>query len=185
MQNFIFQNSTKIIFGKGQIKRIGKEISKYGKKALLVYGKNSILKNGIYNQVTSSLKDAGISFVDFPGVRSNPVLSHVEAGIELARKENVDVVLGVGGGSVIDSAKVIAGGVKADHDVWEFFTFTKAVKNALPILAVATVSASASEMNNGAVLTKEDCCHKFGTASHFFQLKVSILDPTALIVPLM
>ncbi len=180
MQNFIFQNSTKIIFGKGQIKRIGKEISKFGKKALLVYGKNSILKNGVYDQVTSSLKDAGISFVDFPGVKSNPVLSHVEAGIELARKENVDVVLGVGGGSVIDSAKAIAGGVKADHSVWDFFTYAKPVKDALPILAVATVAASASEMNNGAVITKEDCCHKFGTASLFFQPKVSILDPTAL-----
>ncbi len=180
MQNFIFQNSTKIIFGKGQIKRIGKETSKFGKKALLVYGKNSILKNGVYAQVTSSLKDAGISFVDFPGVKSNPVLSHVEAGIELARKENVDVVLGVGGGSVIDSAKAIAGGVKADHSVWDFFTYAKPVKDALPILAVATVAASASEMNNGAVITKEDCCHKFGTASLFFQPKVSILDPTAL-----
>ena len=180
MQNFIFQNPTKIIFGKGQIKRLGKETSRYGKKALLVYGKNSIFKNGVYDQVTSSLKDAGVAFVDFPGVKSNPVLSHVVAGIKLARRENVDVILGVGGGSVIDSAKAIAGGVKADHDVWDFFTFTKPVKDALPILAVATVSASASEMNNGAVLTKEDCCYKFGTASHFFQPKVSILDPTVL-----
>ena len=118
--------------------------------------------------------------VDFPGVKSNPVLSHVERGIELACKENVDVILGVGGGSVIDSAKVIAGGVKANHSCWDFFTFTRPVKDALPILAVATVSASASEMNNGAVLTKEDCCHKFGTASLFFQPKVAILDPTVL-----
>ena len=181
MQNFIFHNPTKIIFGKGQIKkRIGKETAKFGKKALLVYGKNSIMQNGVYDQVTNSLTEAGVAYVEFPGVKSNPVLSHVEAGIELARKANVDVVLGVGGGSVIDSAKVIAGGVSADHDVWEFFTFTKAVTKALPILAVATVSASASEMNNGAVLTKEDCCNKFGTASPLFQPQVSILDPTTL-----
>jgi hypothetical protein len=181
MQNFIFHNPTKIIFGKDQIKkRIGKETAKFGKKTLLVYGRNSIKKNGVYDQVTSSLQEAGVSYVDFPGVKSNPVLSHVEAGVELGRKENVDVVLGVGGGSVIDSAKVIAAGVKANHSCWDFFTFVQPVKNALPILAVATVSASASEMNNGAVLTKEDCCHKFGTASLFFQPKVAILDPTVL-----
>jgi hypothetical protein len=181
MQNFIFHNPTKIIFGKGQIKkRIGKETAKFGKKALLVYGRNSIKKNSVYDQVTSSLKEAGVAYVDFPGVKSNPVLSHVEAGVELGRKENVDVVLGVGGGSVIDSAKAIAGGIKANHSVWDFFTFAQPVKEALPILAVATMAASASEMNNGTVLTKEDCCHKFGTASPLFQPKVSILDPSAL-----
>ena len=181
MQNFTFHNPTKIIFGKGQIKkRIGKETARFGKKALLVYGQNSIKKNGVYEQVTSSLKEADVAYVDFPGVKSNPVLSHVEAGIELGRKENVDVVLGVGGGSVIDSAKAIAGGVKANHSVWDFFTFAQPVRDALPILAVATVAASASEMNNGTVLTKEDCCHKFGTASHLFQPKVSILDPATL-----
>ena len=87
MQNFIFHNPTKIIFGKGEVKHLGKETAKFGKKALLVYGKSSILKNGVYDQVTTSLKQAGVAFVDFPGVKSNPVLSHVEKGIELARKE--------------------------------------------------------------------------------------------------
>jgi alcohol dehydrogenase YqhD (iron-dependent ADH family) len=180
MQNFVFQNPTKIIFGKGQIKKIGQETGRYGKKALLVYGMKSIIKNGIYDQVTASLKEAGIAYVDFPGVKSNPVLSHVASGIDLARREGVDVVLAVGGGSVIDSAKAIAAGVKVDHDVWDFFTFDKPVKAALPILTVVTVSASASEMNAGAVLTKEDCCYKYGMSSSFFQPKVSVLDPTAL-----
>lgn len=180
MLNFTFVNPTKIIFGKGQIPVIGKEVAFYGKKALLVYGMNSIKKTGIYDQVTASLKEAGIAFVDYPGVKSNPVLSHVNAGIELARRENVDVVLAVGGGSVIDAAKAIAAGVKASHDVWDFFTFSKPVQAALPILTVVTVSASASEMNNGAVLTREDCCFKYGSFSPFFQPKVSILDPTAL-----
>lgn len=180
MLNFTFENPTKIIFGKGQIPAIGKEIARYGKKALLVYGMNSIKKTGIYDQVTASLTKAGIAFIDFPGVKSNPVLSHVNAGIELARQENADVVLAVGGGSVIDAAKAIAAGVKSDHDVWDFFTFSKPVRAALPILTVVTVSASASEMNNGAVLTREDCCFKFGCFSPFFQPKVSILDPTTL-----
>lgn len=181
MHNFTFHNPTKIFFGKGQIKkRVGTETAKYGKKALLVYGQQSIKKNGVYDQVSESLKEAGVAFVEWPGVKSNPVLSHVEAGIEVARKEKVDVILGVGGGSVIDSAKAIAAGAKANHSVWDFFTFAQPVRDALPILAVATVSASASEMNNGAVLTKEDCCHKLGTASPLFQPKASILDPTTL-----
>ncbi|HPD56855.1 MAG TPA: iron-containing alcohol dehydrogenase [Smithellaceae bacterium] len=181
MQNFTFHNPTKIFFGKGQIKkRVGTETAKYGKKALFVYGQQSVKKNGVYNQVVDALKESGVAFVEWPGVKSNPVLSHVEAGIELACKENVDVILGVGGGSVIDSAKAIAAGVKANHSVWDFFTFAQPVRDALPILAVATVSASASEMNNGTVLTKEDCCHKFGIASPLFQPKVSVLDPTTL-----
>ncbi len=180
MQNFVFQNPTKIIFGKGQIKKIGKETGLFGKKALLVYGMKSIIKNGIYDQVTGSLKEAGIAYVDFPGVKSNPVLSHVTKGIELARREGVDVVLAVGGGSVIDSAKAIAAGVKVDHDVWDFFTFSKPVRAALPILTVVTISASASEMNGGAVLTKEDSSFKYGIVSPFMQPKASVLDPTLL-----
>lgn len=180
MQNFVFENPTKIIFGKGQIPKIGKEIGRFGKKALLVYGMGSILKNGIYNQVTDSLKKGGVDFVDFPGVKSNPVLSHVHKGIALAQKENVDVVLAVGGGSVIDAAKAIAAGVKVDHDIWDLFTFTKPVTGALPVLTVVTVSASASEMNNGAVVTKEDTCQKYCIVSPFIQPKVSILDPTVL-----
>ena len=150
------------------------------KKALLVYGMSSIKKNGIYDQVVASLLEAGVAYVDFPGVKSNPVYTHVVSGIELARRENVDVILAVGGGSVMDSAKAIAAGAKADHDVWDFFSAAKPVKAALPILTVVTVSASASEMNGGAVLTKEDCCHKYGMGSPHFYPKVSILDPTAL-----
>ncbi|PKN53696.1 MAG: NADH-dependent alcohol dehydrogenase [Deltaproteobacteria bacterium HGW-Deltaproteobacteria-13] len=181
MQNFIFENPTKIIFGKGQIPKIGNETSRFGRKALLVYGMGSIYKNGIYDQVTDSLKKAGVGIVDFPGVKSNPVLSHVQKGIETARKEEVDVIVAVGGGSVIDAAKAISAGVKADHDVWDFFTFSKPIKSALPILTVVTVSASASEMNNGAVVTNEDNCQKYCIVSPFIQPAVSILDPTVLI----
>ncbi|MBN1363649.1 MAG: iron-containing alcohol dehydrogenase [Syntrophaceae bacterium] len=180
MQNFVFENPTKIIFGKGQIPKIGKEVSRFGHKVLLVYGMGSILKNGIYDQVIASLKKAGVDFVDFPGVKSNPVLSHVQKGIDLARKENVDAILAVGGGSVIDAAKSISAGVRADHDVWDFFTFSKPVTGALPVLTVVTVSASASEMNSGAVVTKEDSCQKYCIVSPFIQPKVSILDPTVL-----
>jgi len=180
MQNFVFHNPTRIIFGSGQIARVGGEVKKWGKKVLLVYGQGSIKKNGIYDKVTSSLREAGITVIEYPGVKSNPVLSHVQGGIELAKREGVEVILAVGGGSVIDSAKAIAAGARVEHDVWDFFTFAKPIHDALPIITVVTVSASASEMNGGAVLTREDGAFKFGISSPFLYPRVSILDPTAL-----
>ena len=182
MQNFVFDNPTRIIVGQGRIARIGDEVSRFGTRVLLVYGQESIKKHGIYDQVISSLNDAGLSIVEFPGVKSNPVLSHALKGIERARNEDVDVILAVGGGSVIDTAKTIAVGVTADSDddIWEFFTFKKKIRNALPVLTVVTVSASASEMNPAAVMTKEEGAQKFSIVSPLIQPKTSILDPTAL-----
>ncbi len=182
MQNFVFENPTRIIFGQGVIARIGGEVSRCGKKVLLVYGRGSIKRNGIYDQVIASLKEANLSIVEFPGAKSNPVLSHVLKGIELARRENVDVILAVGGGSVIDTAKTIAVGIKADpgEDLWEFFTFKKKIRGAIPILTVVTVSASASEMNATAVITKEEGAQKLTIVSPFIQPRSSVLDPTVL-----
>ena len=180
MQNFIFENPTRIIFGKGTISRIGREVKRFGSKVLLVYGQGSIKKNGVYDQVVASLREADISIVELPGVKSNPVLSLALEGIELARKEQVDTILAVGGGSVIDTAKTVAAGVKAEHDVWDFFTYKKAIKDALPILTVLTLSASASEMNSAAVITNEKGARKFSIRSPFIQPKMSILDPTVL-----
>ena len=182
MQNFIFENPTRIIFGKGAIARIGNEVKRFGSKVLLVYGQESIKRHGIYDQVVASLKDAKLSIVEFPGVQSNPLLSHALKGIALAYSENVDVVLAVGGGSVIDTAKTIAVGAKAERedDVWEFFTFKKKIRNALPVLTAVTVSASASEMNPTAVMTKEEGAQKFSMSSPLIQPRVSILDPTVL-----
>jgi hypothetical protein len=180
MQSFIFENPTKIIFGQGQIKRIGAEIKPFGQKVLMVYGEGSIKKNGIYDQVVASLKNAGLSIVEFPGVKSNPLLSHTMKGIELARREAVEVILAVGGGSVIDTAKTIAMGVKAEHDLWDYFTRKQIIKDALPIFTVVTISASASEMNPAAVMTKEEGAQKFSIRSMHIQPKTSILDPTVL-----
>ena len=108
MQNFIFENPTRIIFGRGQINQIGKEVARFGKKVLLVYGRESIKKNGIYDQVMSSLREAGLQIVEFPDVKSNPQLAHTLQGITLAREVQAEVILAVGGGSVIDTAKTIA-----------------------------------------------------------------------------
>lgn len=180
MQNFVFEIPTRIIFGKGNIGQVGREVKALGSKALMVYGSGSIRKNGIYGQVISSLGEAGVSVIELPGVKSNPVLSLVYKGIEVARKESVDVILAVGGGSVMDTAKAIAAGVKADHDVWDFFLRTKAIAGALPIVTVVTVAASASEMNPAAVITNDKTNQKYSARSIFIQPKVSILDPSAL-----
>ncbi|MBW2557332.1 MAG: iron-containing alcohol dehydrogenase [Deltaproteobacteria bacterium] len=180
MRNFVFENPTKIVFGRGQIKKIGCETAKFGKKVLMVYGQGSVKKSGVYDQVIASLQESDIEIVEFPGVKSNPVLSHVLKGIDLARREGVDVVLAVGGGSVIDTAKTIAVGAKTDDDVWDYFMRAKTIQDALPILTVVTISASASEMNPAAVITKEEGARKFSFRSPFVQPKTSILDPTAL-----
>ncbi len=180
MQNFVFENPTRVIFGKGSIARIGQELKRFGSKVLMVYGSGSIKNNGVYDQVAASLKEAQVSCVEFAGIRSNPYLSKALEGIEVAKKEQVDVILAVGGGSVIDTAKTIACGVKADHDIWDFFTYKKPIRGALPVLTILTISASASEMNPAAVITKEETCQKFSIRSPFIQPKVSIMDPTAL-----
>jgi len=180
MQNFVFENPTKIIFGKGSIARIGAEAKRFGGRVLMVYGMGSVRASGVYEQVLNSLKEAGVDVVELSGVKSNPLLSKAKEGIALARAKQVDAVLAVGGGSVIDTAKTIAAGVKADHDPWEFFVYTKLVREALPVLVVLTMSASASEMNAAAVITNDETLQKFSVRSPLIQPKASILDPEVL-----
>ncbi len=179
MKNFVFHNPTKILFGKDTIPSIGSETAALGKRALMVYGQGSIRKNGIYDQVTKSLQDAGVMLVEHGGVKSNPVLSHVHRGIALAKENKVDVIVAVGGGSVLDSAKAIAAGALVEHDVWKFFTGKKSIKATLPLSCVLTLAASGSEMNSGMVVTNEETKQKFGFANKHLYPKVSILDPTA------
>ncbi|MEA3465456.1 MAG: iron-containing alcohol dehydrogenase [Thermodesulfobacteriota bacterium] len=177
MQPFVFHNPTKIVFGSQMVKKVGKNTAAYGKKALLVYGQNSIKRSGVYDQVTASLSVAGVSWVEHAGVKSNPVLSHVRAGVALAKAEQVDVIVAVGGGSVLDEAKTIAAGAMTDGDVWDFFNDKAYVKQALPLITVLTLAATGSEMNNGGVITNEDTQQKFNIGSPQLFPKVSILDP--------
>jgi alcohol dehydrogenase YqhD (iron-dependent ADH family) len=179
MKNFVFHNPTKILFGTGTIPSIGEETAAFGKTALLVFGQASIRKNTIYDQVTQSLGKTGITIIEHGGVQSNPVLSHVRAGITAARQNGVDVIVAAGGGSVIDSAKAIAAGAMVGHDVWKFFTGKKSIRSALPLTCVLTLAASGSEMNSGMVVTNEDTKQKFGFANKHLFPRVSILDPTA------
>ncbi|MDR2762506.1 MAG: iron-containing alcohol dehydrogenase [Planctomycetaceae bacterium] len=181
MQNFVYHNPTKIIFGAGTIDKIGEITSPVAKKVLYLYGKGSIKKNGIYEKTTVSLRKAGVQFVEYGGVKANPLLSHVRAGIELVRKEKVDAIVAVGGGSVIDEGKAIAAGVTASNDVWKFYDGSGVeVKSALPIFTVLTMSATGTEMNGGTVITNEETKQKIGIMSPFLYPVASILDPTAL-----
>ncbi len=177
MENFVFCNPTKIIFGKGTIPEIGKEAKKYGKKALLVYGGGSIKKIGVYEQVVESLKEHGIRFIEFSGVVPNPVLSHTREGIKKAKEEHVDMIIAVGGGSVLDESKTIAAGSMVDHDVWDFFIGKATATEALPVLTVLTVAATGSEMNGNAVITNEETKQKYALMGDVTYPKVSILDP--------
>jgi len=179
MKSFEFHIPTKIVFGEDKILLIGSYAQKYGKKLLLVYGKGSIKKNGVYDKVVKSLNDARINFIEHPGVKSNPVLSHVNEGIKLARKEKVEFILAVGGGSVIDESKAIAAGLCYDGDVWDFYNGTAKIKKALPVLTILTIPAAGSEMNGGTVLSNEQTRQKFGFINGHLFPKLSILDPTS------
>ncbi len=179
MKEFEFYNPTKILFGKGREKEIGNVLKSYGvKKVLFVYGQGSIKEIGLYNKVVESLKDAQIEFVEHPGVKPNPVLSHTREGIDKAKKENVDAVLAVGGGSVLDEGKTIAAGVKVEGDIWDYFKdHNKVIKDALPIFTILTLAATGSEMNGYAVITNEETLEKLSIASEVIYPKVSILNP--------
>ena len=179
MENFVFYNPTKILFGRGTIPAIGPESKLLGTKALLVYGLESIKKTGIHQTISTALNQHGVEYVEHPGVRSNPVLSHVREGIAKAKEHGVDLVIAAGGGSVLDSAKAICAGAVVEHDVWKFFTGKKGIKKCLPLATVLTLAAAGSEMNSGMVITNEETREKFGFGHQLLHPKVSILDPEA------
>ncbi|WLE98810.1 MAG: iron-containing alcohol dehydrogenase [Candidatus Electrothrix communis] len=177
MQNFVFHNPTKIIFGRKTVPSVGAETVALGQKALLVYGQSSIKKTGLYGQVLNSLTEAGVTVIEHGGTRSNPLLDHVRAGITKTKQEKVDVIVAVGGGSVIDTTKAISAGSVVEHDVWKFFIGKKSIKAALPVVTVLTLAAAGSEMNSGMVITNQDTQEKFGFGHRLLYPKVSILDP--------
>lgn len=177
MQNFTYHIPTKIHFGKGEVKALGAELKGRARKVLIVTGGGSVKKNGVFDDVVRELKKAGISFVELTGVKSNPRLKSVYKGIEICKAEGVDFILAVGGGSVIDASKAIAGGVKYEGDVWDFFTKGVTCTDALPLGTVLTLAATGSEMNTYAVITKEDAQRKLAFGSEAVRPIFSILDP--------
>lgn len=178
MENFTFYNPTQIEFGKEKEKEIGNFLHANNiKKVLLIYGSERIKKDGLFDTVSQSLKNAGIEFVDFGGIISNPVLSKVYEGVALAKAEKVDGLLAVGGGSVLDSTKAIAAGALYEGDVWDFFLRKAAPKEALPIFDIITLAATGSEMNCGGVITNEETNEKFAIQCPLLYPKISIINP--------
>jgi len=178
MKSFQFHNPTHIVFGEGSANQIGQLASKYGKTLLLVYGSASIKKSGLYDKTIKHLNDAGITVHELPNIEPNPRLSTVKKGIELCRTHNIDFILAVGGGSVIDASKAIAAGVPYEGDVWDFFTNKAIAKEALPLGTILTLSATGSEMNGSSVITNWEENLKRAFGSPLTYPKFSILDPT-------
>ncbi len=177
MENFIFQNPTKILFGRGMEDLVGAETAVYSKKILLHYGGGSIKTSGLYDRVTASLKKAGVEWVELPGVKPNPRLSLVHEGVRLVKENKLGLILAVGGGSVIDSAKAIAMGAVIDGDVWDFYLGKGEPKAALPIGTVLTIPAAGSEASTGTVITNEEGWLKRAVNSELIYPRFSILNP--------
>lgn len=178
MNNFQFYAPTKVIFGRGTESQVGSLVAGYNcKKVLLHYGSGSVKKTGLLDRIKKSLDEANISYVELGGVVPNPRLSLVREGIALCKKEGVDFLLPVGGGSVIDSAKAIGYGCANDFDVWDIYEKKNQPKACLPIGAVVTIAAAGSEMSNSAVITNEDGWKKRGSNSDTCRPKFAIMNP--------
>lgn len=173
----MFRNPTKLIFGKGQLEQLKLEIPQYGKKVLLVYGGGSIKQNGIYDNVISMLKEIDAEVFELSGVEPNPRLSTVNKGIQICKENDIEFILAVGGGSVIDCTKAIAAGSKYDGDAWDLVTKKAIAKEALPFGTVLTLAATGSEMNAGSVITNWETNEKYGWGSPVTFPQFSILDP--------
>lgn len=177
MNSFQFHNPTRLIFGKGQITALKTEVPKYGKKVLMVYGGGSIKRSGLYDQVIAQLTEIGAEVTELAGVEPNPRLSTVHRGVDLCKTKEIELVLAVGGGSVLDCAKAIAAGAKYDGDMWDFAEHKAVPKAALPLGTVLTMAATGSEMNGNSVISNEATKEKLGWGSPLVYPVFSILDP--------
>ncbi|MBS4538235.1 iron-containing alcohol dehydrogenase [Clostridium sp. D2Q-11] len=178
MLNFNYSIPTKVFFGKNKIELLADNIKQYGNKVLLVYGGGSIKKSGLYEEVIESLNKNKIESWELSGVKPNPRISSVRKGIEICRENKIDLVLAVGGGSVIDCSKIIAAGYYYDNDPWDIVVDPRKIGKALPIATILTLAATGSEMDAGAVITNPETSEKLGTGHPNIAPKFSILDPT-------
>lgn len=177
MNNFVFQNTTKIYFGKGQLVHLADELKQYGTRVLLTYGGGSIKRIGLYDSIVSSLNESGFTVFELPGVEPNPRHTTVNKGADICKKENIDVLLAVGGGSTIDCTKAIAAAAYYEGDAWDLVKQKVPVTKALPILTVLTLSATGSEMDCGGVISNMETNEKIGLVHPLLQPNVSFLDP--------
>ncbi|WP_286909399.1 iron-containing alcohol dehydrogenase [Clostridium sp. UBA1652] len=178
MQDFNFYTPTQVVFGKKGEDKVGELVKALNcKKVLVHFGGNSAKKSGLLDRVFDSLTQSGIDYVSLGGVVPNPRLSKVYEGIDLCKKENVDFILAIGGGSVIDSAKAIGYGMANDCDVWDFYMKKAVPTGCLPIGTILTLSAAGSEMSNSSVITNEEGWLKRGCNSDYCRPKFAIMNP--------
>ena len=181
MKNFIYDVPTRVLFGENQVSNVGKEVKKHASKVLLLYGKNSIKKNGLYDEVIKRLRDENIEIIELSGVDPNPRIETVREGAELCRKHHLELILAVGGGSTIDCAKGIAAQTKYHGDIWQDLCVDKKfhlLTEALPVASILTLAATGSEMNGNSVLSNPSEDLKLGFNSYILRPVFSILDPT-------
>lgn len=178
MQDFIFHNPTKILFGRRMVDRLAEELAPYGSRILMVYGQGSIKRSGLYDRVKTLLDQAGKEVFELSGVMPNPRTEKVYEGIETCRKEGVDFILAVGGGSVIDCSKAIAAGVFHEGDFWQdLYLEGQAIDRALPLGTILTMPATGSEMNSGTVISDWEGNRKLGYGDPALYPRFSILEP--------
>jgi alcohol dehydrogenase YqhD (iron-dependent ADH family) len=178
---FEFQNPTKIIFGAGTLARLGEVVGSYGKRALLVTGGGSIKRSGVFDRAKASLKNAGVSVLECSGIEPNPRISSVRRGADIARREDCDVVIALGGGSTMDASKVIAAATLYEGDPWDMIGHGQEnwviPTRALPIITLPTLAATGSEMNSGAVISNGDSKVKSFVQADCLFPKVALVDP--------
>jgi len=178
MNNFVYDIPVKVYFGENQLGNLGEELSKYGKRVLLTYGGGSIKKNGLYDAIVSEIKKSDLELFELSGIAPNPRIESVRTGAELCKKEKIDVLLAVGGGSTIDATKFMAAGACVDFDSWDFFSKGAPLEKALPLITVLTLSATGSEMDPGGVISNPETQDKLARLAPPLLPKVSFLDPT-------
>ncbi|MBP5577542.1 MAG: iron-containing alcohol dehydrogenase [Treponema sp.] len=178
MFDFNYYTPTKVVFGKNTETKVADLIKEFGgKKVLIHYGGGSVVRSGLLQRVTDILDKAGINYIKLGGAVPNPHLGLVYEGIELCKKEGVDFLLAVGGGSAIDSAKAIGYGVVNSGDVWDFYDYKRKVQGCLPLGVILTIAATGSEMSDSSVITKEEGLVKRGYSSDFGRPRFAIMNP--------
>jgi alcohol dehydrogenase YqhD (iron-dependent ADH family) len=178
MENFIAYNPTVLHFGKDVINDLGNTVAKYGKRVLLVYGKGSVKQTGLYQQVMNQLNKIKADVFEYSGIRPNPIVDDIDAAAALGRAKEIEVILAVGGGSVIDSAKAMAITIPVMHSAWDFYTGRSKPSAALPVISVLTLAATGSEMNQYAVLQNNRSKNKLGYGHPLMYPRHSFLDPS-------
>ncbi len=178
MDNFIYSIPTEIYFGRGQVNVVDRMIKKYGGSRVLVcYGSDRVKTSGLLDDITELFKAQEIYYTELSGIRPNPRIDSVREGVSICRKENIDFILAVGGGSVIDCAKTIAAGFFHEGDPWDFFVRQAKIKGALPVASILTLAATGSEMNGNAVISNPETSEKLPVGSPLLRPVFSILDP--------